>query len=180
MLKLTSCERVRFFFFFFPFLFSLPPPASFLCSHLREATDRHSVFSPKARTRRCNSCWLGPPARGEAGCYPVPIACAQLHGAGSLSAPEGGERAQLPPTSPRVRDATGRLGWPGGSSSLRGPCVGLESIRLRLAFRTSFCAVPLPQACSETTSASDLADSSSGPGFAAVDVTASWLARFAR
>lgn len=82
----------------------------------------------------------------------------------ALECAEGGERAQLlPPTIPRVRDALD-WGWPGGSSSLCGPCVVSEQVRLEDRVRASFFAVPLPQTCSGgVTSASDPL----GPGFAA-------------
>lgn len=82
--------------------------------------------------------WGAPP------CHSLVLSCTVL----ALKCAEGDERAQLlPPTTPRVRDATD-WGWLGESSSLRGPCVVLESIRLEARVRTSFFAVPLPQACS--------------------------------
>lgn len=142
MLKLTSCELVRASPPPFPFFSPLPPRLPFFVATSGEATDRHSVFSPKARNRRCNSCWLGglPGARQS---WAAPR-CTVL----ALKRAQGGERTQLlPPTTPRVRGAP-RWGWPGGSSSLRVLCVVLESICLEDCGRASFFAVPLPLACS--------------------------------
>lgn len=126
MLKLTSCELVPTFFFNpppFPFFPPpLPPRLPFFVATSGEATDRHSVFSPKARNRRCNSCWLGGlPARRKAAVRPQAALLCSATWSWSTNALEGGERAQVPtpPPTPRwVRDA---LGWgrPGESPE---PC----------------------------------------------------------